>query len=102
MLAPGAILLWAILLGLFGGASLGMSLTLIARRARDHEAATALSGMSQSVGYLVAAVGPVVFGALHAATGGWIASLGLVTTVLVALGVVGVFVGRDRYVLERR
>lgn len=102
MATPGAILVWCVLLGLFGGASLGMSLTLMAQRARDHDAAAALSGMSQSVGYLIAAAGPVAFGALHAASGGWIAPLAMLLVVLAALIAVGVFVGRDRYVLEPR
>ncbi len=102
MLAPGAILLWASLIGLTGGATLAMSLTLMAQRARDHDASAALSGMSQSVGYVIAAFGPVAFGALHSVTGGWIASLALVLAVLTLLTVVGVFAGRDRFVLERR
>ena len=58
--------------------------------------------MSQSVGYVIAAFGPVAFGALHSLTGGWIASLALVLAVLAALTIVGVFAGRDRYVLARR
>jgi len=59
ILAPGAVLVWAAILGLFGGAALAMALTLVAQRARDHDAASALSGMAQSVGYLLAAGGPV-------------------------------------------
>ncbi|MFK4807533.1 MFS transporter [Microbacterium sp. ZW CA_36] len=101
MIAPDAVLLWASLIGLTGGATLAMSLTLMAQRARDHDASAALSGMSQSVGYVIAAFGPVAFGALHSLTGDWIASLALVLAVLAALTVVGVFAGRDRYVLER-
>lgn len=102
MLAPGALLLWASLIGLTGGATLAMSLTLMAQRARDHDASAALSGMSQSVGYVIAALGPIAFGALHSLTGDWIASLALVLAVLAALTVVGLFAGRNRYVLERR
>ncbi|GAA5086275.1 CynX/NimT family MFS transporter [Microbacterium yannicii] len=102
MLAPSALLLWASLIGLTGGATLAMSLTLMAQRARDHDASAALSGMSQSVGYVIAALGPIAFGALHSLTGDWIASLALVLAVLAALTVVGLFAGRNRYVLERR
>lgn len=102
MIAPSAVLVWGSLIGLTGGATLAMSLTLMAQRARDHDASTALSGMSQSVGYVIAAFGPVAFGALHSLTGGWIASLALVLAVLAALTIVGVFAGRDRYVLVRR
>jgi CP family cyanate transporter-like MFS transporter len=102
MLAPDAIVVWCVVLGLYGGASLGMSLTLMAHRARDHDAASALSGMSQSVGYLIAAAGPVAFGALHASVGGWIAPLTLLLVVMTGQALVGVFAGRDRFVLERR
>src|SRR6478735_4518336 len=102
MIAPGAVLVWASLIGLTGGATLAMSLTLMAQRARDHDTSAALSGMSQSVGYVIAALGPIAFGALHSLTGDWIASLALVLAVLAALTVVGLFAGRDRYVLDRR
>jgi len=101
MIAPDGVLVWGSLIGLTGGATLAMSLTLMAQRARDHDTSAALSGMSQSVGYVIAALGPIAFGALHSLTGGWIASLALVLAVLLALTVVGLFAGRDRSVLER-
>lgn len=97
---PGLFLLWAIVCGLGCGAALGMAMSLFSLRARTHQAAGALSGMAQSGGYLLAAVGPVAFGALVTLTGGWTASLGLVALVLVAQLTVGVLVGRPRYVLE--
>lgn len=102
LVAPGAIVVWASLIGLSSGATLAMSLTLMAQRARDHDASAALSGMSQSVGYVIAALGPIAFGWLHSLTGGWVASLSLLLAVLVALTVVGVFAGGPRFVLERR
>ncbi len=102
MLAPSGIVFWASLIGLSSGATLGMSLTLMAQRARDHDASAALSGMSQSVGYVIAAIGPVAFGWLHTLTGGWIAPLSLLLGVLVLLTLVGVFAGRERFVLDRR
>ena len=102
MAAPALIGVWGSLIGLSSGASLGMSLTLMGVRARDHHGASALSGMSQSVGYAVAAVGPVAFGAIHSATGEWLWSLGLLLAVLLAQSVVGVFAGRDRFVLDGR
>ena len=101
ILAPARVFAWACLAGLSAGASLGMSLTLMAERARDHHTAVALSGMSQSVGYVIAALGPIAFGALHTLTDDWTAPLALVLVVLAALTVVGIFAGRDRYVLDR-
>jgi len=102
MAAPSGLGSWVAVLGLFSGASLGVALTLMAERARDHQAASALSGMAQSVGYLFAAVGPIAFGAAHAATGGWMLSLCLLLAVMVGQAVVGVFAGRERFVLEAR
>lgn len=102
ILSPGAILVWAATLGLFGGLSLAMALTLLADRARDHEASSALSGMAQSVGYLLAAIGPVAFGAVHAATGGWTGSLLMLLAIAAGLAATGLAVGRDRFVLEPR
>jgi hypothetical protein len=49
--------------------------------------------MSQSVGYAVAALGPIAFGAVHSATGGWFWSLSMLLAVLLAQGVVGIFAG---------
>lgn len=63
-------LAWAVLLGLGGGA-FPLALTLIGLRSRARAVTTALSGFSQSVGYLVAVVGPLGLGALFDLTGGW-------------------------------
>jgi CP family cyanate transporter-like MFS transporter len=100
MIAPDAILAWVIVIGLASGSSLTMSLTLMAQRARDADSSAALSGMAQSVGYVVAALGPVLFGWVHSTVGGWVAPLVLVLVVLAAQAVTGIFAGRDRFVRE--
>lgn len=102
LLAPQLLLLWAIVAGASAGASLSMSLTLMGERAADARAASALSGMSQSVGYAIAAVGPVAFGALLGATGAWTAPLLLIVAALVAQSATGLAVGRERFVLAPR
>ena len=91
--APEAILAWVIVLGPASGASLGVSLTLMAQRARDHHGATALSGMAQSVGYLMAAAGPVLFGSLHSATDAWLLPLLLVVAILIGQSLSGLAAG---------
>ncbi|WP_426187205.1 MFS transporter [Microbacterium sp. TWP3-1-2b2] len=101
MIWPGTIGFWVVPLGLFSGASLGISLTLMAQRARDHSTSSALSGMSQSVGYAIAAIGPVLFGAMHAATGSWTVPLTILLVAMTLQAVIGVFAARDRFVLER-
>jgi MFS transporter, CP family, cyanate transporter len=53
------------------GVSFALAMTLIGLRSADHMAAGELSGMTQSVGYLIAALGPFAFGALHTFSGSW-------------------------------
>lgn len=101
LVAPGAVLAWALLTGLAAGASLSLALTFVAERAREHHAAAALSGMSQSFGYLVAGTGPLVFGWLHDATDGWTAPLALLLAFMVAQGIIGGSVPRQGFVLDR-
>lgn len=100
--APGALTAWVLVLGVFSGASLSTAMTLIAHRARDIDASTALSGMAQSVGYALAACAPLAFGWLHTELGGWGWPMALLAFVIVAQAVVGLFVGQNRYVLDGR
>lgn len=82
LLAPtAAAWLWVSLLGCGFGLGFPLVLTLMVLRAPDARHAAELSGMAQAVGYAVAALGPVVIGALHDASGGWTLPL----VVLVAL-----------------
>lgn len=85
---------WAILLGLGQGAQLSLALTLMNLRARTAATATSLSAMAQSVGYLVAATGPLLSGALHSATGSWTATLAALLVLMIPLSVCGLFAGR--------
>jgi CP family cyanate transporter-like MFS transporter len=57
--------------------------------------------MAQSLGYLFAASGPFVGGALHDATGGWDAVVVVWLVVWVLIGVTGVLAGRDRTIGDR-
>ncbi|NKX52993.1 CynX/NimT family MFS transporter [Arthrobacter mobilis] len=98
MLAPGMSLLWTVLLGLACGSSIVVALSLFSLRTRHHQQAAALSGMAQSVGYLLAAAAPIGFGALYDLTGGWTLPLGLTAVLMVFMGVFAVLAGRRRYI----
>jgi len=63
--------LWAVCLGLGQGSMISIALTLVGMRGADPQTSARLSGMAQSVGYLFAAIGPVLFGALHDLLGDW-------------------------------
>jgi MFS transporter, CP family, cyanate transporter len=90
--------LWAMLLGLGFGIGFTLVLSLFVLRAHDAPHAVALSGMAQSVGYALAAVGPIAVGALHDATGGWTVPLVTLVVVAVANLAVGLGAGRARFV----
>ena len=87
--------LWVVLLGLGQGASFSLALTFFALRAPDPGHAAALSGMAQSVGYLLAAGGPFLFGVLRDVTGAWKVPLALLLTVTICLLIAGIGAARD-------
>ncbi|RVW11334.1 MFS transporter [Prescottella agglutinans] len=83
LLAPMSVpILWVIVVGL-GPSTFPMSLTLINLRTRTHAGSAALSGFTQGVGYTVACLGPLLFGVLHEATGGWGAPFALLAVAVV-------------------
>ncbi|MGW4242279.1 MFS transporter [Nocardia sp. NPDC004722] len=85
MAAP---LVWVLALGL-GPSTFPMALTLINLRTRTGAGSAALSGFTQGVGYSVACTGPLLFGALHTMTGGWLAPFGFLVLAVVVLMVGG-------------
>jgi CP family cyanate transporter-like MFS transporter len=99
MLAPvqGA-WLWSAALGVGQGGAVGLALTLIVLRSGDAMTAARLSGMSQTVGYLLAAFGPLAAGTLRQATGSWTAPIIAVLGICVAALGVGLLAARDRTV----
>lgn len=88
--------IWALIAGAGTGACLSVALSLISLRGRTNTETTQLSGMAQSVGYLMAAVGPLLAGALAQLTGGWTAPLAALLAIATAQLAVAVAVGRDR------
>lgn len=94
--APSLIWLWTPMLGLVTSAYFAIAIALVGERTASSRDAARLSGMAQSVGYLVAATGPVIAGWLHDLTGGWTATIWSFAIGLVLLGLVGLVAGRDR------
>jgi CP family cyanate transporter-like MFS transporter len=70
----------------------------IVLRSPDSVTAASLSGMSQAVGYCLAAFAPFLFGLFHDLTGGWHASVVMILLILVAMLVMGLQAGRNRLV----
>ncbi|NGP45283.1 MFS transporter [Bacillaceae bacterium SIJ1] len=85
-------------LGIAGGCAFSLSMMLFSLRTKDAEEASELSGMAQSVGYLLAAAGPALAGALYQASGNWNGPLLLLMLVALILCVAGWLAGRNRFV----
>lgn len=93
---PGQAVIWTLLFGFGSGATMILGLTFIGLRASSAHQAAALSGMAQSVGYLLAACGPPVMGKLHDASGSWYLPLSGVTVLAIVMAIFGLYAGRDR------
>jgi MFS transporter, CP family, cyanate transporter len=90
--------LWVVLLGLGQGATFSLALAFFALRSPDPGYAAALSGMAQSVGYLLSAAGPFLFGVLRDATGTWNVPLVLLLAITACLLIAGLGAARDAHV----
>jgi MFS transporter, CP family, cyanate transporter len=99
--APRAALVWITLMGLGNGPTMILALTFFGLRARDHREAAALSLMAQSIGYFIAALGPIAFGLLHDVSHGWTVPLIALATSLVIQSFAGYGAGRNTHVGAR-
>lgn len=98
LLAPHSLaVVWAVVVGA-GACTFPLILTMIGLRSRTPSGTAALSGFTQSAGYLIAAAGPFVVGALYDATGGWRVPLWFLLLACVPQLVVGLYAARPRFV----
>ncbi|MFE6051394.1 MFS transporter [Kitasatospora sp. NPDC056446] len=96
LLAPaGGAPVWAAVLGIGMGGGQALAGVLYARRGTDQDHVAALSTMAQTWGYLLAATGPALASALHAATGSWTAPLLALIGLLLAGSVLSMRAGHD-------
>lgn len=91
-------MLFIMLIGLGCGTTFSLVIMFFGLRARSADQASELSGMAQSVGYLLAAVGPTMFGFLHDQSGGWTVPLATITALSLLTIVMGYAAGRKGYV----
>jgi CP family cyanate transporter-like MFS transporter len=88
---------WAVLVGV-GASVFPVVLTLIGLRSRTPGGTAALSGFTQSVGYLIAALGPFGVGVLYDVTGSWTPPLLVLAGLAVPQIALGVLASRPRFV----
>ncbi len=101
MIAPYSLAVpCAVLIGV-GTCTFALVLTLIGLRSRTPGGTAALSGFTQSTGYLLAASGPFAVGAVYHATDGWTWPLLLLIGLTVPLFAVGAVVARPGVVEDQ-
>ena len=93
---PDQAVVWTLVFGFGSGGTMILGLTFIGLRARSAHQAAALSGMAQSVGYLLAACGPPLMGKIHDASGSWQIPLIACAILSVVMALFGAWAGRDR------
>ncbi|OLN23069.1 transporter [Domibacillus antri] len=95
------VLLWVIIIGIAGGCAFSLSMMFFSLRTRNSFEAADLSGMAQSAGYLFAAAGPALFGALHDMLNGWAVPLLLLIGAGVGMFIFGMGAGKEGYVTKK-
>jgi len=86
------------LAGIGAGASFGLVTMFFVLRTNDARQAASLSGMAQSFGYMLAAVGPLLFGMLHDWTRGWTLPLLIQVILAIALLIAGLQASKNRMI----
>lgn len=97
----GQIWWWVVLLGAGQGSSFSIATLLVVLRSPDSRTVAALSGMTQLVGYLLAACGPLMTGLLYDWSGGWDAPAVFFALAGLAAAAAGLGAGRRRFVHAR-
>ena len=91
-----SVALWVSLIGFALGGSFGLALLLIVLRSTNSETTAELSGMSQSIGYLLAATGPIAIGITYDITGSWDTALFILFGILVIKLYMGIGAGSSQ------
>ncbi|MBT1636901.1 MFS transporter [Clavibacter michiganensis] len=96
LVAPAAApLLWVAAAG-SGPLLFPLVFVLINLRTRTHGGVVALSGFVQGIGYSIGALGPLLFGILHEATGGWTVPLLMLFSLVAVASASGFYLARPR------
>ncbi len=92
---------WVLLMGVACGNAFGLAMMFFSLRTIETSHAARLSGMAQSLGYLLAALGPVLFGIVYELFHSWSAPLLILVTASFLLCFIGYLAG-DGFVEKDR
>ncbi|GAB6991436.1 CynX/NimT family MFS transporter [Paenibacillus pini] len=87
-------------IGIGTGAAFGLVTMFFVLRSRSVNQSAELSGMAQSIGYLLAAAGPLLFGFVHDLTNSWTSAIVLLIVASVIYMLAGLGAGSNRFIGE--
>lgn len=105
MFASGSILILSIAIIIYGigsGMSFSLSMMFFNLRTTSATESADLSGMAQSIGYLFAASGPILFGTLHDALGSWQPTLYVLVGITLIMLYCGLDAGRNKFLFSQK
>lgn len=88
-------IVWVMLIASGPGAAISLVLLFMVLRSSSTVQTSQVSGMAQSVGYCLAAVGPLAIGALHDITGSWTLSMAVLALALIPLSGSALLAAKD-------
>lgn len=91
---------WVTLIGIATGGSISLALAFLGMRSRNAQQASDLSGMAQSVGYILAALGPLIIGLLFDITNSWGIPIIVIIIFIILMTLFGLGASRDKYIFE--
>ncbi|WAH37555.1 CynX/NimT family MFS transporter [Alicyclobacillus dauci] len=95
----GMVSLYTVLVGLGQGSTISLALAFLGLRTASAKQAAELSGMAQSIGYVLAAIGPVLIGVLYDSIHSWTVPIVILLVVIVLMFLAGLGAGCNKYVL---
>lgn len=100
ILFPIKNILWismlSIMIGIATGIAFNLAVVFFAKKSTDAKQTADISGMAQTVGYLLAAIGPVLFGYLNTMTNSWNGVLIISITLSILLFITGILVEKEK------
>lgn len=92
---------WMIFLGFGGGSSFALAMMFFTLRTKTAYEAAVLSGFAQSIGYSLAATGPILFGYLYDFTNNWDIPIIVFFIITALLFFSGMRAGKNEYIHSR-
>ncbi|MCL1092561.1 MFS transporter [Shewanella kaireitica] len=99
--APSYAMIWGMLFGFGAGGGFIVALALISLRTQTAHQAATLSGMAQFLGYLLAATGPIIMGAIHEHNGSWQQPLALCAIVALVWSIFAVLASKSQLISSK-